>query len=374
VRSTPNPLRILGLFRILAGIWFIATGIATLRQYSDLMPQAARLFGQDIGATDAPIRALLVLITAPVVIVIGLVLVAKGWRWMRRLPLPLDAPAAIERDEVIATLRHRRLLAYTDGPAKHYWLLRRWLADELLQMTWWRREIVAQGVGTFLRSCGLALAVAICWLAVSQLIANDLFGPFPAGFVVVLPFATAIWAGLALLLVGSNRLRIESVEFPRPTLVESGGEMVAEEIIESPPRLLYWEPPGLGLALGATGVAVQCLMLSWWSLSYIGYPLLATSIIRDSGSLAGGILFFVLGHRMVIAAAELLLRVQYDSTLVLIDEADNGIVARAAGVRTESRGPGGPRRVIAAVGGTHVRESAEKLVRSFSLPSPPRSP
>lgn len=362
-RSIPNPLRILGVARILAGGWFIASGVVTLRQYHLLVPQAERLFGGDIGATDAPIRSLLALIIAAALVVIGPVLAAKGFRWMRHLRLPPEGPGAIGRDEVIATLRHRQLLAYADGPAEPYWPLRRWLADELADMTWWRREIVSRGVRTLVRACVLVLVLAVCWLALSQFATIDLLGPFPVSFVIVLPFVTAIWAVLALLLIAPNGPRIESAEFSLPARADSGREVQAEQIIESRPRMLKSESPGLGIALGITGVAVQCLMLSWWNLSSIGYPLLATSIIRHTGSIAGGILFFVLGNHMVTTAAELLLRIRYDSVLVLIDDTENGVVARAAAVRTESRGLAGVRHVVAAVGGTDVRESAETLIR-----------
>ena len=361
--SIPNPLRILGLARILAGAWFVAAGVATLRHYHDLMPGVARLLAGEIGATDAPIRSLLALTTAVILIAIGPVLVAKGLAWMRRLPLPPQGPAAIEPDEVVATLRRHQLPAYADGPTEPYWPLRRWLAEDLAGITGWRREIVSQGVRVFVRSCGPILALSLVCLALSHVTADGLVGPFPAGFVTLLPFVTAIWAGLTLLLIAPNGLRIESVEFPLPAGAEDGREPPAEEITESRPRMLGREPAALGMTLGITGVAVQCLMLSWWNLSYVGYPLLATSIVRHLGSIAGGILFFVLGNRMVTAAAELLPHYQYDSILVLIDDTGHGAMARAAGVRTESRGLTGPRHVLAAVGGVHVRESAQRLIR-----------
>jgi hypothetical protein len=104
-------------------------------------------------------------------------------------------------------------------------------------------------------------------------------------------------------------------------------------------------------------------MLWWWELSPIDYPLPATSIIRHAGSIAGGVLFFVVGGRMVVAATKLLLVFRYESTLVLIDTDGHGMVARAAAVRTESLGPMGPRHIVAAVGGSYVRESAQSLIR-----------
>ncbi len=357
--SIPNPLRAIGLARILAGGWFVATGVATLRHYHDLVPGVARLLAGEIGATDAPIRSLLALITAAALVVIGPVLAMKGLRWMRRLPVPPDGPSPVGPDEVVATLRHHQLPAFADGPTVPYRPLRHWLADELADMTGWRRDIVSQGVRTFVRSCVLVLVVAVVSLALSQVTTDGLVGPFPAGFVTLLPFVTAVWAALTLLLITPNGPRIESVEIPLPARAEPR----PDQIIESRPRLLGREPTALGMSLGITGVAVQCLMLPWWNLSYVGYPLLATSIVRHVGSIAGGVLFFVLGNRMMASAAELLPRFQYDSILVLIDESGHGMVARAAEVRTESLGLAGPRHVVAAVGSVHARESAERLVR-----------
>ncbi len=354
--SIPNPLRAIGLARIVAGCWFVAAGVGTLRHHlSDLIPQARRLFAGQLGVTDAPIRAVLALVAAVVLIVIGPLLIARGSRWLRRMTFSPDGPAAIAGDEVIATLRLHELPAFGPGPVPPYRPLVRWFDEELAGLTWWRRDIVSQGVRTFVWCCALTLVVAACSVALSPVTEGGLLGPFPGAFVTLLPFVTAIWAVLVLLLLAPNGLRIESEEFP--------ASAPAGEIIETPPRLLGREPPALGLSLGITGVAVQCLMPVWWNLSYVGYPLIATSIVRHLGSIAGGILFFVLGNRMTEAAAALLLHFHYDSILVLVDQSGGTTVARAAGVRTESRGPRGPRHVIAAVGGVHVRESAERLLR-----------
>jgi hypothetical protein len=364
--SIPNPLRTLGLARVLAGAWFVATGVATLRQRGDLVPQAARLFAADSGTTGAPMRSLLMLVAAGALILVGLVLAAKGFAWMRRVPLPHDGPAAIERDEVIAALRHRQLLAYGDGPVAAYGPLRRWLADQLADMTWWRRDIASSGVRAFVRSCGAVVVLAVCCLALPQIMTDDLVGPFPTTFVITLPFVTAIWAVLGLMLIGSAGPRIESEELPLPARAEQGRDPPEDEIMESRPGMLEREPPGLALALGVTGVVVQCLMLWWWNLSPIDYPLRATSIIRHAGSITGGIVFFVVGSRMVASATKLLLVFRYESTLIMFDTTDEGMLARAAEIRTESLGLTGPRHVVAAVGGSYVRESAPKLIRERS--------
>lgn len=335
----------------------------TLRQYHDLVPQAEALFGSEGGTTGAPLRSLLMLVAAIVLVLIGLVLAAKGFAWMRRVPLPHERPAAIERDEVVATLRHRQLLAYADGPTAPYWPLRRWLADDLADMTWWRRDITSSGVRAFVRSCGFVIVLAVCCLALPRIMTDDLVGPFPLSFVLMVPFVTAVWAVLGLMLIGSVGPRIESAELPLPAGAEHSRDLREQQIIESRPDALEREPAGLGLTLGATGVAVQCLMLWWWNLSPIDYPLGATSIIRHAGSIAGGIVFFVIGGRMVAAATKLLLVFRYESMLILIDADGHGMVARAAAVRTESLGLTGPRHVVAAVGGSYVRESAQRLMR-----------
>jgi hypothetical protein len=280
--------------------------------------------------------------------------------------VPHDGPAAIERDDVVATLRNRQLLAYADGPAAPYWPLRRWLADELADLTWWRREITSRAVRAFVRSCGAVVALALCCLVLPRVMTDDLVGPFPAGFVSMLPFVTAIWAVLGLMLIGSTGPRIEAEELPLPARAEHSGDVRKEQIIESRPKMLDREPPGLGLMLGGTGVAVQCLMLWWWNLSPIDYPLRATSIIRHAGSIAGGLVFFVVGGRMVASATTLMLVFRYESMLVLIETGSHGMLARAAAVRTASLGLTGPRHVVAAVGGSYVRESAPSLIRERS--------
>ena len=325
--SIPSPLRILGLARILAGAWFIASGAATLRQRTYLIPQAKRLFGGDIGATDAPVRALIVLMAAVMLVLVGLVLIVKGIGWIRRL-----------------------------------------LSDELEEMPWWRRDILDRGVRALVRACGGALVLAGCCLALPWFTADDLLGPFPAGFVTVLPLVTAVWAVLGLMLLGSDGPRIEPFEWRLPARAGSSQAPGDGPIIESRPRLLQRMPDAVGLALGAVGVLVQCLMLSWWDLSPLGFPLVATSIIRHTGSIAGGILFFVLGDRMLTAAAELLLRFRYESLLILIDGTRDGMVARAAALRTESRGLTGSRYILAAVGGPHVRESALSTIAMAGYP------
>lgn len=349
---------------MLAGAWFVATGVATLRQHHDLVPQAARLFGSDTGTTGAPMRALLMLVTAGILVLIGLVLAVRGLAWTRRVPLPREGPVAIETSEVVAALRDHRLFAYADGPVPPYWPLRRWLADQLEDMTWWRRDITSQGVRAFVRACGLVVVLAAGCIVPPNLMTDDLVGPFPTSFVIALPFVTAVWAVLGLMLIGSSGPRIESEELPLPAGMVQLLHLQQEQVIESRPAMLDRESPGLGLTLGATGVAVQCLLLSWWNLSPIDYPLRATSIIRHAGSIAGGALFLLVGGRMVAAAAKLLLIFRYESMLILIDAASHPIVARAAAVRTESLGLGGPRHVVAAVGGSYVRESAPSLIRA----------
>jgi hypothetical protein len=57
-----------------------------------------------------------------------------------------------------------------------------------------------------------------------------------------------------------------------------------------------------------------------------------------------------------------LLLFRYESMLVLIDATAHPIIARAAAVRTESLGLNGPRHLVAAVGGSYVRESAPALI------------
>jgi len=360
--SIPNPLRRLGLARVIAGAWFAASGAQTLRQHNDLVPQARRLFGPDSGSTGAPMRALLMLVTAGVLVLIGVVLAVRGVAWMRRVPLPIDGPAAIDRGEVVGALRDHQLSAHAEGPLAPYWPLRRWLPDQLADMTWWRREIMSQGVRALVRSCGVAVVLGVCCLALPRIMTDDLIGPFPTSFVITLPFVTAIWAVLGLLLIGAAGPRIESEALPIPAPAQPIVDVRDDPVIESRPGMLERESPGLALALGATGIAVQCLMLWWWNLSPIDYPLRTTSIIRHVGSIAGGVVFFVVGGRMVQAATRLLLLFRYESMLVLIDATAHPIIARAAAVRTESLGLNGPRHLVAAVGGSYVRESAPALI------------
>jgi hypothetical protein len=352
----------LGLVRVLAGAWFVSTGAATLRQYHDLLPQAERLLAGDGGTTGIPLWSLLMLLSAMVLVLIGLVLAAKGLAWMRRVRLPDGGPAAIEPDEVVATLGHHQLLAYADGPAPAYWPLRRWLADDIADMTWWRRDITSSGVRAFVRSCALVIVLTVCCLALPRIRYDDLLGPFPTSFVLMLPFVAAVWAVLGLMLIGSAGPRVESEELPLPAAPEHRQDL-REQVIESRPARLDRAPAGLFLTLGAAGVTVQCLMLRWWQLSPIDYPLRATAIIRHAGAIAGGIVFLVVGDRMVAAATRLLRVFRYESMLVLIDRDGPGMVARAAAVRTESLGLTGPRHVVAAVGGSFVRESAQALLR-----------
>jgi hypothetical protein len=366
-----NPLRLLGLARVLAGSWFVTSGALTLRQHNDLVPQAQRLLGSDSGSTGAPMRALLMLVTAGVLVLIGVVLAAKGVAWMRRVPLRPEGPAAIDRGEVVGALRDHQLFAYAAGPAAPYWPLRRWLADQLADMTWWRREIMSQGAQALVRSCGAAIVLGVCCLALPRIMTDDLVGPFPTSFVITLPFVTAIWAVLGLMLISSAGPRIESEELPLPARVQPIRDLPDEPIIESRPGMLDREPPGLALTLGATGIAVQCLMLWWWNLSPIDFPLRTTSIVRHAGSIAGGMVFFVVGGRMVAAATKLLLVFRYESMLILIDGTAHPVVARAAEVRTESLGLYGPRHVVAAVGGSYVRDSAPALIRERAGSSGP---
>jgi hypothetical protein len=358
IRSIPNPVRVLGLARIVAGAWLVATGAITLSHYSELQPMAQRLFLGDPGTTDAPIRALLTLVTAPLLAVIGVVLMVRGFRWLRRISLPIGGPAAVERDEVIATLVRREAPAYGAGPVPLYWPLRRWLHDKLDDLTWWRRDIMGRGVRALVRSCGFAAALAVVFVALRFIPDANVLGPFPTAFVLLLVVATGAWAVLGLMLIPSDGPRIESFEFPIP-----GGAPTPDTIVESPPKLLGPEPAALGLTLGIIGAGVQCLIGAWWELSTIGYPLMATSIIRHIGSLAGGLVFLILGDRMVSAAAEMVRRFRYESTIVYIGaDAAGPRVGHGAAVRTETRGPGGPRHIVGAVGGAHAREAAITLL------------
>ena len=357
--SIPNPLRLLGLGRIVAGGWVAAAGVMTLLQYKDFVPQAERLFGGDPGTTDAPIRSLLTLITGAMLVPIGLVLMAKGVRWMRRLQLLPGGPAPLTRDEVMATLVRREPPAFGAGPARSYWLLRRWLPDQLADLTWWHRDAMNISVRSVVRSCSLALVLGVIFLVRPILTYEDRLGPFPTGFVVMLIFVTAIWASLGLMLITSNGPRIESMEVPLPRRPEGAGHT---DVIESAPEMLPREPPGIGLTMGFVGLAVQCLLPTWWTLSTIGFPWIGTSIIRHACAIAGGILFLALGNRMVATAADLLMHFRYTSTLVLIESGGPGAVGHTAAVRTDSHGLAGPRHIIAAVAAPGAREAGERLI------------
>ncbi|HEY4099627.1 MAG TPA: hypothetical protein VGM20_01995 [Gemmatimonadales bacterium] len=362
-----NPLRALGIARILAGIAFVANGASTLRQYNDLIPQAARLFGADVGATDAPIRSLLMLILSPLLVMIGLLLIARGFAWVCRIPMSAEGPPPLDRDEVIAALTRRELPAFGDGGVTPPWPLPALVADELANVTWWRRDVMSRALRAFASACIVAVVVAGVSLAVRLAIAGDLLGPFPGGFVFTLPVVTGIWAAIGLLLLTSIHPRAESVELPI-----AADERLASTptIIEREPRLLPREPAAVGLTLGIIGVIVQCLLLFWWNLSYVGFPNMATSIIRDAGSIIGGLVFLAIGQRMIAGAVVLLSGIRYESMLIAIDEAVTPPVARAAAIRTERLGPDGPRLIVAAVGGTYVRESVEQEVVSlFGTPS-----
>jgi hypothetical protein len=272
--------------------------------------------------------------------------------------LSQDGPAAIADDEVIATLRNHQLLAFAEGLSAPHWALRRWLPDQLAELTWWRRDSMSRGVRAYSRACAFAIAFAVACLVLPQLMTDDLIGPFPLDFVILLPFVTALWAALGLMLIGSTSARLESVELPVP----AGTDQRAPRIIETRPNRLDREPPTLALSLGITGVAVQCLMPVWWNLSPIDYSLRATTIVRHAGSIGGGIIFFLVGDRMVAAAARMLLVLRYESLLYLIDAGSGGMIVRAAAIRTETLGLTGPRHIVAAGGGTDVRESAEALI------------
>lgn len=351
----PNPLRLIGLARCLAGAWFIASAIATLRLAGVYGPLAARLFRGEIGGTDAPIRSLLVLVLAVIMLMLGIMMIARGLRWYRHAPAGEAAP--LDRDEVMAALTEHRLPAYGPGRVPPRWPLRTWLGDEMGRITGWRRDLVGDAARQLARATMIALGVTMCWLVISLAVPDRFLGPFPFTFVIVLPFMAAVWASLALLLVGSPGPRIESVELPVPIPRDAPGQ-----VIESRPDMVGREPPALGTAIALLGVVTQSLLPSWWTLETISYPLLATSLIRFIGSIIGGVLFLQLGNRMIVAGAELLRRVQHDSTVILIAAAPGGLIAHAAAVRTESRDPGGERQIVSAVAGAHAREAARKLL------------
>lgn len=359
--SLRNPLRPLGIARLVAGVWFIANGAVTLGHFRDLVPQAQRLFGADPGTTDAPIRSLLSLILAAIMVAIGVTLIAQGVGWVRRLRLPPHGPRALEPDEVSATLIQRQAPAFGAGPSLPPWPLRRWLSEHVQDVTWWQRNLMARGVRAFLRACGLSLALTVFCLTFPLLTATDFLGPFPVTFVALVLGVTLLWAVLSLMLIPSSGPRIESFAFPLAPSLSAIRDVRAGRIVESPPTMLEPEPSGVGIALGIVGVGVQCLLLGWWNLSLVGYPLLATSIVRHAASITAGIVFFALGARMVKTAAALLLVFRYASQLVLVPDSGSGPVGYAAAIRTETSGLTGPRHVIAAADNADVRETAPAM-------------
>ncbi len=356
----PNPLRILGMARCLTGAWFVASAATLGRDREYLLDQAGRLFRGDLGATDAPVRSALVLGIAILLLVLGLTQLVRGARWMRRVMIPEERPAPLSLEEVVAVLGERRLASHDPGDTPPPALLQRALGDELGRITRWRRTLIVEAVRATGRAMLVVALVAIAWLATAPIRPRPFLGPFPGWFVVLYPTVAAAWAGLTLLLLGENHPRHEWVDLPHAG--RSGAADAPPRFTESRPTLLGWEPRGLGTALGLAGILTQCLLVAWWHLGTISYPLLATSIVRHVGSIVGGVLFFLLGERIVAAATELLTRVQYDSVVVLVVRAGPAWVARAAEVRTESRGPSGPRQIIATVGGAHVRATAPALV------------
>ncbi|HEY4321336.1 MAG TPA: hypothetical protein VGM77_09185 [Gemmatimonadales bacterium] len=359
--SIRNPLRLLGVARVVAGAWFVADGAITLSHFRDLVPQAQRLFAGDAGTTDAPIRSLLTLILAAVIILIGVTLIAQGLGWIRRQPVPPSGPRALDLEEVSATLTRLQAPAFGAGPTAPYWLFRRWLSEQLEDVTWWQREVMSKGVRAFLRACGFSFVLSVCCLSFPFLTATDYLGPFPLTFVALLLAVTLLWAVLSLMLIPSSGRRIESFTFPLARSLSGMRDVRAGHVVESPPALLEPEPAVVGVVLGIVGVGVQCLLLGWWNLSLIGYPLLATSIIRHTASIATGIVFFVLGARMVTAAAALLLVFRYESQVVLVQDSGSGAIGYAAAIRSESSGLTGPRHVIAAVDSADVRDMAPTM-------------
>lgn len=351
--SHPNPLRLIGLARMAAGAGFVVTAVLRLPDAQFLVPHAGRLFSGDLGGTDAPIRAFFELLLIPTMLSLGIAMVVRGARWMRRQPV--QGPVPLSPDEVTAVLMERRLPAYEAATLRQPWPLRSWLDEELGRVTGWRRDLIAQASRSFIRAVGLALLVLLVSTAAAYAVPGDVLGPLPLRFVLVYPFAAAVWAALTLLLIGSAWPRVEVIDLP-----VADPAPTTEQLLESPPAFISREPPALGTAIALTGVATQCALLSWWTLDTISYPHLATSVTRHLGTIIGGVLFFVLGARMVTAGTELLRRVQYDSVAVWLGGAGE---ARGAEIRTESRDPGGDRRIISAVASAHAREAALELLR-----------
>ncbi len=352
-----NPLRLIGFARCLAGAWFIATAISMLRDYDYLLPQAERLFRGEMGGTSAPIRSLLVLILAVVILVTGIRVLVRAVRWLRRRTGV--APAPLTTDEVATTLREHRLPAFAPGLPRPPWPIRPWLEDDLGRIAGWRRDMLATAVRTLARTTTLALLIAAGWLVAASVAPSESLGPFPFRFVILYPFVASVWASLALLLIEPAWPRVESVELPVPVPLP-GDE--PDQVIESAPELVGREPPALGTTIALIGVATQCLLVAWWQLGTLDYPHLAITIGRHLGAIIGGALFFVLGGRMITAGTDLIRRVQYDSIVAMLDRVSGDRTARAAAVRTESRDPDGERYIVSAVGGAHAREAARKLL------------
>lgn len=359
-RTVRNPLRVLGIARCLVGAGFVASAARTWRDRGFLLEQAARLFRGDLGATDAPIRATLMLAIAVALLLLGIVTMARGLRWMRGLVAAGTGPAALSAQEVVEVLVERRLPAYATSDAASSSLLQRVAGDELARLTRWRRALIEDATRAVRWATGLAILLPIPWIAVRLVTREPLLGAFPIWFAILLPFLAAVWVGLLLLQLGATPPRLESVDLPHSGRRDAGGS--APAFTEDRPTLLTWEPAALGNTIGLLGVLTQCLLLSWWTLGTLGYPHLATSIVRHLASIVAGAIFFALGDRMLAAARELLVRVQYDSIVVLVVDTGSGWVARAAEIRTEAREPSGPRQVITAVGGAHTRSAAPRLV------------
>ncbi len=254
--TIPHPLRMLGIARIIAGAAFVYTGVISLLDYPFLVPQAAELFG-DRGSTDAPLRALLTLSTAAIEVLIGLVLVAISIKWLGSLSLPSSGPAPIAADEVTAILSTRHASAFGDGLTPPHWLLRGPLSDQLADAPWWNRDLMSAGARAFARGWVMFATIAACYLLVHVFTANDLLGPVPTAFVVVLIVVTAMWAVLALMLIPSHGPRIESMNIALSAADVARRPLRPGEIIESAPKLLRPASPALGRTLGILGVATQ---------------------------------------------------------------------------------------------------------------------
>lgn len=362
----PHPLRVLGVARLFAGALFVADGVSTLLRARVLVPQVVRLVRSGPNGSDASIRALLILITAVIFLGIGVRLLRRSLGWVRPFSLPAEGPPPIERDEVILALRQHRLNTLAERSSRFPWPFRIWLTPELAGTPHWRREQLRRGFRAVVTACGVVMLLALAYLVGSLITDHDLFGPFPATFALLFPAIAAAWTWAAYLLIAQERPRVETFEFALPehefaTPIPSEGR-----IFETPPRRLSTEPFRPAVTLGIVGVLAQCFLLSWWSLVQESHPQLVTALLRDVGFLGGGVFFFLLGRRMVEAAASILLRIQYDSTLVLVEPTDRGLIAVAAEIRSETRGGSGTRHILAAVAGAHARDTAPALVRQHS--------